>query len=61
MKKKTWIIIAVIAIASAIAFAFYDRREPAGAGGKQVIKIGVILPLSGDARGDRCAQADLEG
>jgi len=47
--RKLWITIIVIAIVAAIAFAFSPRRTPVPAADKQVVKIGVILPLTGEA------------
>jgi branched-chain amino acid transport system substrate-binding protein len=57
MRKKLLLIFAVIAIVAAAAFALFGQRETAG--GKQVIKIGVILPLSGGA--SEMGNASLNG
>ncbi|MCL1892313.1 MAG: ABC transporter substrate-binding protein [Alphaproteobacteria bacterium] len=46
--KKLWIVVAVIAIIAAIALAFSPRHSAENPDNKPVIKIGAILPLSGD-------------
>ena len=47
MKKKIWVVTAVIVIVAVGIFAFSGRRDE-NASGKPVVKIGAALPLSGN-------------
>ena len=49
MKKKLWIIVAIVVVIAAIAFAFHPHHGAENPDGKPVVKIGAILPLTGGA------------
>ena len=48
MKKKLWIIIAIVVVIAAIVFAFRPHHGAENPDGKPIVKIGVNVPMTGD-------------
>ncbi|MCL1892319.1 MAG: ABC transporter substrate-binding protein [Alphaproteobacteria bacterium] len=48
MKKKIWLIIGIIVAIAALVFAVMPRHAPVAQGDKPIIRIGAVLPLTGD-------------